>query len=127
MFRRTLAIVAVGIGLAGFARAAGEKTETNSTKNTITLTAVKTERGPAIRVSTGGTVLVVPRLAFQLDDGTLGDDITVENGKVWITGRGIGSSTGLTDRLGFDSISMPLHPKAMPSTDPKHKNSLNPR
>lgn len=121
MLRRTLAIVAVAIGLVGFARAAGGETETAPAENTITLTAVKTERGPAIRVSTGGAVFVVPRLAFQSDDGTLGEEITVEDGKVWMTGNGVGRSSGLTGRLGCASLSINLCKVSANRAVPSHK------
>jgi hypothetical protein len=121
MLRRAFAIVAVGIGLVGFARAAGEKIETPSADDTITLTAVKTERGPAIRISTGGAVFVVPRLTFQLDDGMLGE-LTVENGKVWMTSHGVGPSAGVIGTLGFATCSLKLRTKTAHPTVRSHKN-----
>jgi hypothetical protein len=107
MLRRTLAIVAVGVGLASLSAAGGEKGATLPADDIITFTAVKTKGGPAIRVSAGDTVFVVPRLAFESSDGTPGNEITVEDGKLSITIHGSPSSE-LIGSATCPSLSMSL-------------------
>src|SRR5579872_4591070 len=110
MSRKTTLLVAVGfcsIGLVFVARA-----ESPATEETLTLTAVKTDRGEAIRVTVGDMAFVVPRLAFQ-NDKWQSQDITVKDGKLWFPGVGVGSSSGLTGQIALVSeMTIKLHSKS---------------
>jgi hypothetical protein len=110
MSRKTTLLVAVGlcsIGLVLVARA-----ESPATEETLTLTAVKTESGSAIRVTVDDVTFVVPRIAFEGQDKRLSPEITVKDGKLWVPGVGVGQSAGLTGSISMSEMTIKLHPKA---------------
>jgi hypothetical protein len=98
------------VGFFAIADEKGEKAATSAEPESITFTAVKTERGDLIQVSAGEAKFWVPSVWFSPPNNASGEGMKAQNGRM----------VSVVDREGSEAtmseLSLYLHPSRQAST-----------